>query len=244
MNKKELRRPPICYDEFSNKPNHNEKDRRPVMRKHFIRKRTIDQIISLRRNFAQTNGNVFNRILNLEDLIKSLKQEVSAYRNRIFSPIVTLQYFLLQALSADHSCREIVSQKVAELITKGSTVCSSNTASYCAARKRLSLRWIMGVMRKTAEQLHEESLRIWRGRSVKLIDGTTVSMPDTEKNQKKYPQNKVQKKGIGFPIARLVGIISLGCGSVLDIAIGTYEGKGTGEHSLLRKMLHNLKKMT
>ena len=214
------------------------------MREYFIRKRTIDQIISLKRNFAQTKGNVFNKILSLEDLIKGLKQEVLPYRNRIFPPIVTLQYFLLQALSADHSCREIVSQRVAELITKGTEGCSSNTASYCGARKKLSLRWVMGIVRKTGGALHEESLKVWRGRSVKLIDGTTVSMPDTSKNQKKYPQIKAQKKGVGFPIARIVGIISLGCGAVLDIAVGSYEGNGNGEHGLLRRILHVLKKTT
>ncbi len=212
------------------------------MRKHFIRKSTINQIISLKRNFAQTKDNVFNKILALEDLVKYLNQEVSLYRNRIFSPVLTLQYFLLQALSSDHSCRNIVGQRVAELISKGSEGCSSNTASYCAARKRLSLKWIMRIMRKTGQKLHEESLKVWRGRSIKLIDGTTVSMSDTPENQKKYPQIKAQKKGIGFPIARLVGIISLSCGAVLDIAIGAYEGKGNGEHGLLRKILHVLKK--
>ena len=214
------------------------------MRKYFIRKNVVNQIVSLRKNFAQTKSNVFNKIISLEELAKSLTQEVGSYRNRIFSPIVTLQYFLIQALSADHSCREVVSQKIAELITQGSEACSTNTSSYCAARKRLPLGWIMKLMRKTGQQLHEESLKKWRGRSIKLIDGMTISMPDTKENQKKYPQNKAQKKGIGFPIARLVGIISLGCGSVLDIAIGAYEGKGTGEHSLLRKILHNLKKTT
>ncbi len=87
----------------------------------------------------QTNNNIFNKILTLEDLIKSLKQEVQPFRNRIFSPIVTLKYFLSQVISSDHSCREIVSQRVAELISKGKKVCSSNTASYCEARKKLSL---------------------------------------------------------------------------------------------------------
>ena len=77
---------------------------------------------------------------------------------------------------------------------------------------------------------------------MKLIDGTTVSMPDTAANQKEYPQIKGQKAGLGFPIARLVGIISLSCGAVLDIAIGAYEGKGTGEHGLLRRILTNFKK--
>ena len=69
-----------------------------------------------------------------------------------------------------------------------------------------------------------------------------MSMPDTAANQKEYPQMKEQEKGIGFPIARLVGIISLSCGAVLNIAIGPYEGQGTGEHGLLRRIMDNFKK--
>lgn len=212
------------------------------MRKHFIRKSTIDQIISLRQNFVQKKSKLFGKILSLTEVVEALKQEKKVYRNRLFSPIVTLQYFLFQVLSADHSCRETVSQRVAEVLKDEAGECSSNTASYCVARKRLSLRWVMKLMRKTGSKLHEKSLRLWRGRSVKLIDGTTVSMPDTAANQKEYPQMKRQKTGLGFPIARLVGTISLSCGSVLDIAIGPYEGKGTGEHGLLRRMLNNFKK--
>ena len=211
------------------------------MRRHFIRKSMIEQIISLRQNFAQKKDKVFCKILSLEDVVETFRQEKKVYRNRIFSPIVTLQYFLSQTLSADHSCRETVSQRVAEVLKDGNGECSSNTASYCMARKRLSLRWVMRLMRKTGSKLHKKSLSLWRGRSVKLIDGTTVSMPDTAANQKEYPQIKEQKAGLGFPIARLVGSISLSCGAVLDIAIGAYEGKGTGEHGLLRRILTNFK---
>lgn len=213
------------------------------MRKDFIRKTVIKQIISLKQNFLQRQDNVFGRILKDKDIVEGLT--CTTYRERIFSPIVTLRYFLLQVLSADDSCREAVSQRIAELIGEGAgESCSSNTASYCAARQRLPQEWIMGLMRKTGRRLHEKSLKLWRGRSIKLIDGTSVSMPDTAANQKKYPQMKGQKKGIGFPIARMVGIISLSCGAVLDIAIGAYEGKGSGEHGLLRRILHNLKKTT
>ena|SRR3989338_2166717 len=211
------------------------------MRRDFIRKSMIEQIISLRRNFVQ-NKNKFGEILSFKEVVETLKQEKSVYRNRLFSPIVTLQYFLFQVLSADHSCRDTVSQRVAEVIKEGVRECSSNTASYCIARKRLSLSWVMTLMRKTGSKLHERSLSLWRGRSVKLIDGTTVSMPDTAANQKEYPQIKGQKVGLGFPIVRLVGILSLSCGAVLDIALGSYEGKGTGEHGLLRRVLTNFKK--
>ena len=131
---------------------------------------------------------------------------------------------------------------MAEVLKKRTAGCSSNTASYCAARQRLSLNWVMELLRRSGRALHEQSISLWRGRSVKLIDGTTVSMPDTAANQKEYPQMKEQEKGIGFPIARLVGIISLSCGAVLNIAIGPYEGKGTGEHGLLRRIMDNFKK--
>jgi hypothetical protein len=45
------------------------------------------------------------------------------------------------------------------------------------------------------------------------------------------------KKGIGFPIARMVGVFSLSTGSLLDLAMAPWSGKGTGEHALLRQLL-------
>ena len=37
----------------------------------------------------------------------------------------------------------------------------------------------------------------WCGRHVKVLDGSTVSMPDTNENQKAYPQPSSQKAGCG-----------------------------------------------
>ncbi len=81
----------------------------------------------------------------------------------------------------------------------------------------------------------------WRGREVFLVDGTGLSMPDTKENQLVYPQPKTQKPGLGFPILRAVGLISLATGAVVDFAFAPHEGKGTGESSLLRKMADSLK---
>ena len=63
------------------------------------------------------------------------------------------------------------------------------------------------------------SMGLLGGRPIKIADGTTVSMPDTAENQKAYPQQSGQKKGLGFPTMRLVGLISLSCGAVLDVAM-------------------------
>jgi len=131
---------------------------------------------------------------------------------------------------------------LAERVAQGEPPCSSNTKSYCNARLRLPERLVRRLVRETGRLLHLKSEKDWKwkGRSVKLVDGTTVSMPDTPENQKMYPQPESQKEGVGFPIARLVAIISLSCGAVLDVAIGPYKGKETGEHALLRQILGSI----
>jgi hypothetical protein len=65
-------------------------------------------------------------------------------------------------------------------------------------------------------------------------------MPDTPANQKAYPQPPSQKKGLGFPLLRLIGLIGLSCGAVLDVAMGPYRGKLTSETALLRQLLDRL----
>jgi hypothetical protein len=65
-------------------------------------------------------------------------------------------------------------------------------------------------------------------------------MPDTQKNQQAYPQSMTQGIGLGFPVARLVAIISLASGVVRDLAIGPYKGKETGETALVRGLLDGL----
>jgi hypothetical protein len=92
-----------------------------------------------------------------------------------------------------------------------------------------------GVMgERTPETWH------WRGRPVRLVDGATVSLPDTADNQEVYPQPCSQQAGLGFPLCRLVGIICLASGAVLNAAMGPCQGKGSDEQSLLRSILGTL----
>ena len=67
-----------------------------------------------------------------------------------------------------------------------------------------------------------------------------MTLPDTPANQATYPQPRSQKPGLGFPLCRLVGILCLGSGAVLNAAIGTYRGKGGDEQTLLRSILDTL----
>jgi len=132
---------------------------------------------------------------------------------------------------------------IAFLVGQGQRPCAGGTGAYCEARQRLPERLLARLVRNSGDQLHARvpatSLQI-AGYPVYVVDGTTVSMPDTPANQQAYPQARTQKPGVGFPIARLVTLFSLASGAVLDMAVGKYRGKGTGEPSLLRQLLSRL----
>jgi len=76
----------------------------------------------------------------------------------------------------------------------------------------------------------------WLAHRVLDVDGSTLTMPDTPANQAEYPQMSSQRPGCGFPIARIVVVFSLAVGTVLDAALGKYQGKQTGENSLFRTL--------
>jgi hypothetical protein len=100
------------------------------------------------------------------------------------------------------------------------------------------------LARETGRLLREKALKqwLWRGRTVKLVDGTGISMPDTPENQEHYPQPSTQAPGVGFPLAQLVMVICLGTGAAQDIAVGPHSGKGSGELGLVRSLLQGFSK--
>jgi hypothetical protein len=190
------------------------------------------------RELRAAPGLPFSELLDRPTVERVLKEEGVGWRDRIFAPLVTLWVFLSQVLSADHSCREAVARLLAYRVAQGVRPCSARTGSYCKARGRLPEKVLARLVRHTGGELHAraEGPWLWKGRSVKLVDGSTVSMPDTPANQRDYPQPPNQKTGLGFPLARLVAVISLACGAVLDVAIGSYSGKEQGETALFRTL--------
>jgi hypothetical protein len=61
---------------------------------------------------------------------------------------------------------------------------------------------------------------LWCGHRVLVADGSTVTAPDTPENQAVYPQQSVQKPGCGFPIIRIVALLSLATGLLTAWATG------------------------
>lgn len=193
--------------------------------------------------FAQGAGSTLGRVVPRQSLIQWIKEEAGDYRERVYGPLQTLTLFIEQVLGADQSCQDAVARGVSQRVALGQPPCSLNSGPYCKARARLALRLIERIAREVGERLRAAQPEVWRwrGREVKLIDGTTVSMPDTQANQAEFPQSRTQKAGLGFPLARLVAIISLSCGAVLEWATGPCEGKRTGETALLWRLAHQLR---
>jgi hypothetical protein len=200
------------------------------------------QIQSFKNSFFQLDGLPFKGLLP-DDLIKAIHQSGDV-RSTVFTPLVTLRTFIFQVPSSTGAFKEAVAHVLIERIGLDYSANSMNTGPYCKARLRLLLSHLKEAVISSGQVLHEQASKdwLWRGFRVMLVDGTTFLMPDTDDNQKTYPQQSAQKPGLGFPIVRLVGLLSLATGSCVNYAMGPYQGKGSGETSLFSQLIKALGK--
>jgi hypothetical protein len=184
----------------------------------------------------------FHELLDVEMVNSALAAEGVRFNERIYTPLVTLCLFLSQVFDPDHSCRAAVARLIVWLAVNRRKPCSPETNSYCDARQRLPLGVIVRLVHQTAQRIEASASDkwLWKGRKVSVVDGTTASMPDTLKNQQVFPQSTTQGIGLGFPVVRMVALISLATGVVRDLALGPYKGKETGETALFRTLLDGL----
>lgn len=208
---------------------------------HATKKSVQQQIQSFKNAAMQLCHLPLSNIISTE-ILQQIINASPRKRERIFTPLVTLKTFILQVISADGSCRQAVSQVFSERASQGKKTNAVGTSSYCKARNDLPLTELINAVKKTGKSLHHQAHASWRWKehNTLLVDGTTVLMPDTEDNQQAYPQQSNQKPGLGFPITRIVGLISLSTGAVISYAKGCYQGKGTGETSLLAALFKDI----
>jgi len=172
-----------------------------------------------------------------EDQILDTSHDLGGtYRPRVSTPATTLWTFLPQGLDPDHSCAQAVDRLIAHRAAEGLPDCSDDTGASCKARARLPEGLLHELVRQVGRGQSDKADRhwLWKGRRVKVVDGTGLSMPDTADNQEAYPQPKNIKPGVGFPLLRLVVIFCLATGTALEAAMGRHRGKGTGAVSLFR----------
>lgn len=196
---------------------------------------------AFRRAVQEARGHedlCFAGLLSEDRILEAFGTARSLWQGWIYTPAVTIWVFLAQCLSEDHSCRDAVAQLIAWRLSRGLRRCSADTGAYCTARDGVPEEACWRLMRETGHRGDQESPANWRwlGHRVLDVDGSTITMPDTEANQAEYPQMSNQQRGCGFPIARIVVVFSLAVGTALEAAMGKYQGKQTGENSLFRAL--------
>jgi hypothetical protein len=194
---------------------------------------------SVRHQLKHREGLPFLQLLSGNLVEAACRRCHHRWRPRIYTPSITLAIFLSQMLSDDHSCDEAVDRFQKYRFDRGLPRVGTSTGSYCEARQRLPEILIGDLVRRVGRSIHQAASPGWlfHGRAVKIADGSTVILPDTPENQAAYPQAKTQAPGVGLPIARLLVVFSLAVGTVLEAALGPYQGKQTSELALLRPIL-------
>lgn len=139
-------------------------------------------------------------------------------RKRVYTEVVVFWAWLGQVLLFNASCSKAVTMVSSWCLAQKLPAPSAKNGAYCTARKRLRLEFLQSIFQHIVKTLNrrirpEDS---WQGLVVKSIDGSSVQLMDTEGNQKKYPQPNTQKKGCGFPV--------MGVAGVLNHAHGGWEG--------------------
>ena len=162
-------------------------------------------------------------------------------RDRLFPQHSTFWLFLSQILRGNVSCSETVQNALACLCRETGQTISPNTAAYCKARSRLEKEAIERVARKVAENLESRcpASELVPGRRMRIVDGSSLSMPDTPQNQKRFPQPKRQKPGCGFPVMRVAALFSMNTGAILRAA---WDSLHVHERTLFHRLWDELKK--
>jgi hypothetical protein len=211
--------------------------KRKLPMSHSLKTGARSHLNSILNQCKKDRAHLFEQVFSNKSINKYLKE--IEWRERIFSPLVTVWVFINQILDKDHSCRAAVSTLITLRSFLKISVNSIATGAYCKARKRLPLTFIKYWVKDCAQRLRDRthSLWLWKGFEILLIDGSQLSMPDTPENRKTFYS---EGSGFGLVKARILGVFSLGCGCLAEFKLSPWVGKGTGEVSLFRHLVNQL----
>jgi hypothetical protein len=137
-------------------------------------------------------------------------------RRRIFFLSRVFWCFVWQVLQPRTSCRAVVRQVQAFCETEQRRF-DESTSAYCQARGRLPsscLQQALTDSARSADRLSAHELPGWT-RTIKVVDASSVRLPDTAENRKVYPYPTGQRPGCGFPVMQFCGLYSLSSGAIL-----------------------------
>jgi hypothetical protein len=135
----------------------------------------------------------------------------TGWRDRVLTPVTTIQLFMLQILHGNTACSHLPHLSGVRF----------TAAAYCQARARLPLRVFDLLLERFSRAVQQSAVDDgrWHGHHTFLVDGSGCSMPDTPALQDAFGQPNVQRLGCGFPVARLLGLFHAGTGVLLKLVV-------------------------
>src|SRR5262247_2060247 len=147
------------------------------------------------------------------DAILAVCSEIgyTGWRDRVLTPVTTIQLFLLQILHGNTACRHLPHLSGLRF----------SAAASCQARAKLPLRFFDRLLERFGGAVQRSALDEgqWHGHRTFLVDGSGCSMPDTPALQAAFGQPTEQRPGCGFPVARLLGLFHAGTGVLLKLVV-------------------------
>lgn len=177
-------------------------------------------------------------LLSADEIRQSALAAGYVEQSSVYTAVVTLLTFLGQLLRPDRSCQQAVNGLIAQQTAADQPVCSADTGGYVRARQRLPEAMFWELQRRTGREVEDQAPQDarWCGRRVRVVDGSTLKIPETPANCDQYPLQAGQAAGASYPVVRVLVVFSLAVGTVLEAALRPYQGKGTGETGMLREL--------
>jgi hypothetical protein len=126
---------------------------------------------------------------------------------------------------------------------RGATGSAVSSSAISQARQRVGSSPLKALFELLsahwAEQVRE--LNLWKGLKLRAIDGSTLKIPDTRKNEECYGRPGSQRAKGAYPQARIVGVLALGSRILLDCVVGRL---AESEQTLSRRIFEQLEDYT
>lgn len=161
-------------------------------------------------------------------------------RERIYSLRRTFWAFLSQTLKPNTSCNEMALQVVALAGLSDPGKLKAHSSAYCTARQRLPRDCADRAFLASACAADQRAGThgYLAGRPVRVVDASSVQLPDTVLNQQRFPQPKPQKPGCGFPVMKLGALFSLSSGALSAVE---FQGLDWSDQRLFRSLWEHLR---
>jgi len=203
--------------------------------------------LSLRTRFSTAKLlQQFHKLLPLTLLASWLALTDKEFYLRAFTPLITLWYCVFQRLGDNHHLSGVVADARAggadRFSPRGKPLSrrlkSEATTSFSDARQRLPLEIFQKTLWHTAAQIAScVEAALWLGLSVALVDGSTCRMRPFGDIPEHFPPHRPGncKKQPYWCVARVVGMVCLATGAMLDSAMGPLKASEQALCALLLK---------